>query len=68
MTTYNTPPNRSGLVLHSGDILNVNSGGQSDYSDIDGGTENVLNGGGLMQISSIVAASRMSTEDPSIPR
>lgn len=45
MTTYNTPPNRSGLILHSGDILNVNSGGQSDYSQIDGGTENVLNGG-----------------------
>jgi autotransporter passenger strand-loop-strand repeat protein len=42
MTTYTAPPDRSGLVLNSGDILNVNAGGRSNFTTVNnGGIENV---------------------------
>ena len=45
MTTYNAPPNVTGLVLNIGDILNVYSGGTSTGAMINGGTEYVDGGG-----------------------
>jgi autotransporter passenger strand-loop-strand repeat protein len=46
MTTFTAPPDRTGLVLNFGDILNVESGGTATGTTInERGTENVLSGG-----------------------
>jgi len=46
MTTFTAPPTQTGLVLNSGDTLNVNIHGIAVKTTInDGGLENVLGGG-----------------------
>jgi autotransporter passenger strand-loop-strand repeat protein len=76
-TTFTAPPNQSDLVLNSGDILNVNSGGRASHTTINaGGIENVNGGGiavsteigphGILNINSGGEASRTHIESEGI--
>ena len=53
LLAHTAPPNQTGLVLNTGDILNIHAGGTATNTTVNnGGVENVLNGG-LSELSTI---------------